>query len=169
MGSHFYTRLIIMRIFLLLLVLIIVLVITTEAGRRKPARGKGKPTIGKGKPKPGKVKPKPGKVKPKPGKGKSKPGKGKGKGKGKDKGNGGAYAKFAKFTKSRTGGVCWWDITREDCAVCKRNSGGKQCGFPMHNYCYKKTTQGCPQVPENKYTLSTVGYPCFGNHSDTSC
>merc|ERR1712126_280910 len=54
---------------------------------------------------------------------------------------------FDKFTKKKTGGLCWWDLTRKDCAICKSNTQppAVQCGFPMHNYCYKKG-EGCPWV-----------------------
>ena len=45
-----------------------------------------------------------------------------------------------------------------------------QCGFPMHNYCYKKSDRvGCPGVCNNKYTLSQKGYPCFWDHTRTDC
>jgi len=48
----------------------------------------------------------------------------------------------------------------------------------MHNYCYKKSTAGCPWVRGTKlapyskhspYTLSTRGYPCYWDHFDLSC
>jgi len=64
---------------------------------------------------------------------------------------------------------CWWDITRNDCACCKKNVGAMQCGFPMHKFCYKKSDLGCPGVCNNRYTLSGKGYPCFSDHSDTDC
>merc|ERR1712222_151006 len=35
--------------------------------------------------------------------------------------------------------ACWWDITRNDCACCKKGVGAMQCGFPMHKFCYKKS------------------------------
>merc|ERR1712130_351834 len=91
---------------------------------------------------------------------------------------------FDKYTKKKEGGLCWWDTTRKDCAICKSNTQppAVQCGFPMHNYCYKKG-EGCPWVKTHpnkpnvmskyrafeKYTLSTTGYPCYWNHRDFSC
>merc|ERR1719320_1821229 len=40
----------------------------------------------------------------------------------------------------------------------------------MHHYCYKKSERfGCPGVPNNKYTFSTRGYPCFWDHDRTDC
>lgn len=111
----------------------------------------------------GKKKKPPAKKKP-AAKGKGKPAKGKGKGKGKP----GANSIFAPFTKP--GGAncqCWWDLTRMDCACCK--PGGMQCGFPMHEFCWKETTIGCPGVKQNKFTLSEQGYPCHYDHSDKSC
>merc|ERR1712130_608941 len=63
--------------------------------------------------------------------------------------------------------ACWWDITRNDCACCKKGVGAMQCGFPMHKFCYKKSDKGCPGVCNYKYTLSGKGYPCFSDHSNT--
>merc|ERR1711936_81336 len=41
--------------------------------------------------------------------------------------------------------------------------GGKQCGFPMQKWCQNpKSRNGCPGVPNNKYTLSTRGGPATG-------
>merc|ERR1711934_648485 len=65
--------------------------------------------------------------------------------------------------------ACWWDITRNDCACCKKGVGAMQCGFPMHKFCYKKSDMGCPGVCNYKYTLSGKGYPCFSDHSNTDC
>ena len=45
-----------------------------------------------------------------------------------------------------------------------------QCGYPMHNYCYKKLDRkGCPGVCNNKHTLSQKGFPCFWDHSRNDC
>jgi len=81
---------------------------------------------------------------------------------------------FERYTKANSGCKCWWDLTRDDCACCKYRHGGKeqavqQCGHPMHNYCFKKikdkngkvVQKGCPGVPQNKYTLSTIGFACY--------
>merc|ERR1712192_297071 len=65
--------------------------------------------------------------------------------------------------------ACWWDITRNDCACCKKGVGAMQCGFPMHKFCYKKSDTGCPGVCNYKFTLSGKGYPCFSDHSNTDC
>merc|ERR1712108_89144 len=65
--------------------------------------------------------------------------------------------------------ACWWDITRNDCACCKKGVGAMQCGFPMHKFCYKKSDKGCPGVCNYKYTLSGKGYPCFSDHSNMDC
>merc|ERR1712107_942688 len=75
-------------------------------------------------------------------------------------------------TKKYTGTgkcACWWDITRNDCACCKKGVGAMQCGFPMHKFCYKKSDMGCPGVCNYKYTLSGKCYPCFSDHSNTDC
>merc|ERR1712130_568807 len=61
------------------------------------------------------------------------------------------------------------DITRNDCACCKKGVGAMQCGFPMHKFCYKKSDKGCPGVCNYKYTLSGKDYPCFSDHSNTDC
>merc|ERR1719167_719023 len=76
---------------------------------------------------------------------------------------------FKKYTKERKGGICWWDIKRTDCAICKQYVNAMPCGYPLHNYCYKKSRQGCPKIPNFQYTLSTTGYPCYWDHSDKSC
>jgi len=80
------------------------------------------------------------------------------------------YAKFAKYTLKNTGGRCWWDIRRTDCAKCKPGTNAMACGYPMHKYCYKKSDRlGCPGVPNNKYTFSARGHPCFWDHTDYRC
>jgi len=82
------------------------------------------------------------------------------------------YKIFKPFTKSKTGCPCWWDITKKtQCACCKGDTKKvMQCGFPMQNYCYKKSDRvGCPGVCNNKYTLSQRGYPCFWDHTRTDC
>jgi len=150
-----------MRLLLVLLLVVCLLAVCLEARRKpqkKPSRPAKKPS------KPGKKPAKPGRP-AKPGKGGSKP---------KPK----PTAIFDKYTKKKTGGLCWWDITRKDCAICKSNTQppAVQCGFPMHNYCYKRG-EGCPWVGNSmspyrafaKFTLSTTGYPCYWNHNDFSC
>merc|ERR1719430_532210 len=101
-----------MRLLLAILLVVCLLAVLVDS-RRKPEKKPARPA------KPGR----PGK----PGKGGSKP---------KPK----PTAIFDKFTKKKTGGLCWWDITRKDCAVCKSNTQppATQCGYPMHNYCYKR-------------------------------
>merc|ERR1719357_687760 len=87
------------------------------------------------------------KPKPKPSKGKkparpAKPGK-------KPSGGGGGKPKppainYAKWTAEPTGGTCWWNLASKDCAICKK--GGMQCGYPLQNKCYKKTSHsGMPR------------------------
>merc|ERR1719278_972757 len=111
-----------MRLLLVLLLLACLLAVIVDS-RRKPPKRPSKPAKKPGKPS------KPGRPS-KPGKGGSKPNKPKPK----------PTAMFDKFTKKKTGGLCWWDITRKDCAICKKGTQppAVQCGFPMHNYCYKK-------------------------------
>jgi len=77
--------------------------------------------------------------------------------------------KLKKFTARPSGAQCWWDHSRKDCAQCK--SGGKQCGFPMHKWCQaKKSKQGCPGIPQSKFTRSAIGYPCMGSAKfNTNC
>jgi len=79
------------------------------------------------------------------------------------------FKPYRKYTKENTGGECWWDISRDDCAVCK--PGFKACGFldddtPLHKWCYK--SQVCPDMPTPQ-TRSTQGHPCFFDHSRTDC
>merc|ERR1712243_345666 len=108
-----------------------------------------------------------GKTKKKPGKKPSKPGK-----------LGECDVGSPKLTKKNTKEytdigkcTCWWDITRHDCACCKKGvkGGTMQCGYPMHKFCWKKSDRGCPGVCNYKYTLSGKGYPCFSDHSNTDC
>lgn len=87
------------------------------------------------------------------------------------------------YTRSTTGCPCWWDLTQGNiCACCKddKNGGkGQPCGYPMHNYCQRKRSIGCPGLLPNgvgsqtsdyeRYTLSTRGYPCHYDKSDNSC
>jgi len=79
--------------------------------------------------------------------------------------------KFKKFTKSKTGCPCWWDLTKTDeCACCKgKPEKVMQCGYPMHMYCHKKSDQGCPDKKfDYKTTLSTKGFPCFFDKTRTT-
>merc|ERR1712107_948991 len=63
---------------------------------------------------------------------------------------------------------CWWDLTRENCGKCKK--GGRQCGFPMHKWCQSpRVKTGCPGIPDNKYTLSTEGAPCYWDPTNLKC
>jgi len=144
---------------LLLIMALFLLIIDTEAAR-KP-KGKGKPS------KPGKPKPKPKGKPSKPSK-PSKPGK-PSKPKKPVKPKPKPTDIFKKYTKEKKGGICWWDITRTDCAICKQYVNAMPCGYPMHNYCYRKSSTGCPLITNNKYTLSTSGYPCYWDHSDLRC
>jgi len=85
------------------------------------------------------------------------------------------FYKFTEMTKGRNPKPmidrkkpCWWDNTKFVCAKCKH--GGKPCGYPMHRWCQPAgATQGCPGVPNRKWTLSSRGYPCYDDLSDTSC
>jgi len=65
---------------------------------------------------------------------------------------------------------CWWDLNRFDCGKCK--NGGAQCGFPMHKWCQSPKfdgKKGCPGVPQNKFTLSSMGYPCYAKPDMNEC
>merc|ERR1712212_1170073 len=87
--------------------------------------------------------------------------------------------KYHKFTetkevKGKTVPIadqpCWWDLTRTDCAKCKKN--GAQCGFPMHKWCQDKKLDkksGCKGITSNKDTLSSKGYPCYSNPKSSDC
>jgi hypothetical protein len=119
------------------LVCILLLAVVAEGKKKKPSKGK------------------------KPGKKPSKPGV-------KGECDVGSPKLTPQNTKKYTGTgkcACWWDITRNDCACCKKGVGAMQCGFPMHKFCYKKSDMGCPGVCNYKYTLSGKGYPCFSDHS----
>jgi len=73
-----------------------------------------------------------------------------------------------RWTISRTGCPCWWDLTKKDeCACCKKY--GTQCGYPKHNTCHPKKYQnvGCRGISKNMYTLSTKGYPCYSEKEKT--
>jgi len=87
-----------------------------------------------------------------------------------------------RYTKKKTGCPCWWDMTLGNiCACCKNYKGGigQPCGYPKHNYCQRKRNIGCPGLLPNgrgnrrtdyeRFTLSTRGYPCHYDKSDTSC
>ena len=55
-----------------------------------------------------------------------------------------------RFTRSKTGCPCWWDLTLGTvCACCKnfRRLQGQPCGYPLHNYCQQKRNAGCPGIP----------------------
>jgi len=83
-----------------------------------------------------------------------------------------------KYTKMRGKGKnkkpvadapCVFDPSGDDkCGRCI--NGGQQCGFPMQKWCQNpKSKKGCPGVPNNKYTKSTIGGPCYWDPSDLSC
>ena len=66
-----------------------------------------------------------------------------------------AGQKSKGFTKSKKGCKCWWDLegvlidpdTNKpySCACCY--PGGKQCGYPMHNWCTSaKSKTGCRRM-----------------------
>merc|ERR1712226_1134221 len=125
----------------LVLVCVLLLLAVSEGRKKKPSKGK------------------------KPGKKPSKPGV-------KGECDVGSPKLTVGNTKKYTGSgkcACWWDITRNDCACCKKGVNAMQCGFPMHKFCYKKSDMGCPGVCNYKYTLSGKGYPCFSDHSNTDC
>jgi len=81
---------------------------------------------------------------------------------------------FKKFTKSRSGCPCWFDLGRgNDCACCKGT--GIQCGSPMESFCQRDATQpterkGCKYGIRNwAHTLSETGHPCHYDTEDKSC
>merc|ERR1712226_940847 len=146
------------RLLLALLLVACLLAVLVDA-RRKPPKKPSRP--GKKPSKPAKKPAKPAKpgrpAKPgKPGKpGGSKP---------KPK----PTAIFEKYTKKKEGGLCWWDTTRKDCAICKSNTQppAVQCGFPMHNYCYKRSEEGCPWVAGTMETSPVRGAPLAPTSAD---
>jgi len=86
-----------------------------------------------------------------------------------------AFYKYTKMTgkgknkKPVANAKCLFDPTMGNkCGKCI--NGGKQCGPPMHKWCQNpKSKVGCKGIPNYKYTLSTVGAPCFDNPEDKSC
>merc|ERR1719225_46833 len=91
----------------------------------------------------------------------------------KDKVNKKQFYKFTETTKQggKTKPVadapCWFDLTRSDCGRCK--NGGKQCGAPMERWCQNpRNKNGCDGVPNNKYTLSSLGGPCYWDPTSLS-
>jgi len=63
---------------------------------------------------------------------------------------------------------CWWDLTKTNCGTCK--NGGKQCGYPMHKWCQSpKSKKGCKGIPNNQFTLSTEGAPCYFDNTNLKC
>jgi len=82
----------------------------------------------------------------------------------------GAQEMYGAFTKTSTGCPCWFDMTRDDCACCETE--GVQCGAPMQMWCTSKREgrqSGCLGVPDNHWTLSSTGFPCYWNTSRTDC
>jgi len=77
---------------------------------------------------------------------------------------------FAPYTKPFPANKCpcWYDLSKNNCACCK-GSNSMQCGWPMQQKCYKKSSIGCPGVCNNKYTLSQKGFPCHANPNDKRC
>jgi len=82
------------------------------------------------------------------------------------------------YTKDTTGCPCWWDLSLGDICACCKGENAQPCGYPKHNYCQRKRSIGCPGLlPQHgkrgndyeRYTLSTRGYPCHYDKSDTSC
>jgi len=164
-----------MKLLYIIILSVILLAVITEAGKKKDKKDKkdkkekgaskkpsGSKKEKKEKKKPSKSKKKPGKVPSKPSKGPPKPGSAE---------HQAMIEKWFKpFTAKNTGCPCFFDITRTDCACCKTGSGGKACGFPQHQWCYKsKVGGGCPGIEEPKYTLSQTGYPCFYDPKSTEC
>ena len=77
---------------------------------------------------------------------------------------------YGQYTQANTGCVCWFDMSRSDCACCEDD--GVQCGAPMQEWCTSKAEgrqSGCLGVPANHWTLSTTGYPCYWNTTRTDC
>merc|ERR1712130_134351 len=139
-----------------LLLLLLALVLISECRRKTKPPGKKPKPPGK-KPKPPGKKPKPPAKKPPGKKPPAKPVKPKP-----------PAINYARYTKEPTGGTCWWDLARKDCAICKQ--GGMQCGYPLQNKCYKKhPTQGCPGIEGNTVTLSEAGYPCYFDLTKRDC
>jgi len=90
----------------------------------------------------------------------------------------GIIKKLQKYTKMRGKGNNKKPVADAPCEYnpelgnkCGRCiKGGKQCGAPMQKWCQNpKAKSGCPGVPNNKYTVSTTGGPCYWDHSDLSC
>jgi len=82
------------------------------------------------------------------------------------------------YTKKKTGCPCWWDLSLGNICACCKGENAQPCGYPKHNYCQRKRSIGCPGLlPQQgtggndyeRYTLSTRGYPCHYDKSDTSC
>jgi len=54
------------------------------------------------------------------------------------------------------------------CACCRK--GGKQCGYPQHNWCTSPNSKtGCKAVNQYRYTLSEIGHPCHFDPSRRDC
>merc|ERR1712226_497959 len=155
---------------LLLLLLLAVFLLAVDSARRPSKKKPSRPSR-PSRPKPNKKPSRPSKPgKPgKPGRPPSKPGRPPGKpGKKPTKPKPKPTAIFDKYTKKKTGGVCWWDLTRSDCAVCKSNTQppAVQCGFPMHNYCYRRSEEGCPWVAGTMETSPVRGAPLAPTSAD---
>ena len=85
-----------------------------------------------------------------------------------------------RFTRSKTGCPCWWDLEQKltdpttnapyVCACCKPNA--LQCGYPEHQRCEKKKSgqrRGCNGVQAKGETLSEIGFPCNFDPTRRDC
>ena len=80
-----------------------------------------------------------------------------------------AGQKSKGFTKSKKGCKCWWDLegvlidpdTNQpySCACCY--PGGKQCGYPMHNWCTSAKSKFLFDA-KKKEKLRSMSLPNFG-------
>merc|ERR1719430_1344307 len=54
---------------------------------------------------------------------------------------------FKKYTLKKKGGVCWWDIKRKDCAICRKNTKTSAVWIPYAQLLLQGAGKGMSDGP----------------------